>query len=61
MPVTLAEGARDVVPVPERAAEIADANPTVRYMTHPQAAHLMPLSEGEWCARLIAEHVDVGA
>ncbi len=58
VPITLAEGRRDPVPVPGRAAEFAAAAPSVRHLTHPDAAHLLPLSEGEWCATLIAEHID---
>jgi hypothetical protein len=54
VPITLAEGQRDLVPVPGRAAGFAAAAPTVRHLTHPDAAHLMPLSEGHWCATLIA-------
>ncbi|WP_219418104.1 alpha/beta fold hydrolase [Pseudonocardia nigra] len=57
VPITLAEGARDAVPVSGRAAALADARPSVRYLAQPRAAHVMPLSEGEWCARLIAEHL----
>ncbi|MHA6781785.1 alpha/beta fold hydrolase [Pseudonocardia saturnea] len=58
VPVTLAEGARDPVPVPGRAAELAAAAPTVRHLIHPTATHLMPLTEGGWCAGLITEHLD---
>lgn len=32
--------------------------PTVARVTYPGATHLMPLTEGEWCARLVAEHLD---
>jgi hypothetical protein len=53
VPITLAEGRRDAVPVPGR--EFAAALPAVRHVMHPRAAHVMPLSEGHWCARLIAE------
>jgi len=58
VPITMAEGRRDPVPVPGRAAGFAAAAPSVRHLTHPDAAHLMPLSEGHWCATLIAEHLD---
>lgn len=61
VPIILAEGRRDLVPVPGRAAEFAAASPSVRHLTHPDAAHLLPLSEGEWCATLIAEHFDGAA
>lgn len=61
VPVTLAEGHRDPVPVPGRAAGFAAASPMVRHLTHPDATHLMPLSEGEWCADLIAGHLRTAA
>lgn len=57
----MAEGRRDPVPVPGRAAEFAATTPSVRHLTHPDAAHLLPLSEGEWCATLIAEDFDGAA
>jgi hypothetical protein len=41
-----------------RAAGFAAAAPTVRHLTHPDAAQLTPLSEGHWCATLIAELLD---
>lgn len=61
VPIILAEGRRDPVPVPGRAAEFAATTPSVRHLTHPDAAHLLPLSEGEWCATLIAEDFDGAA
>lgn len=48
------------MPVPGRAAGFADALPTVRHPVHPHAAHVMPLSDGDWCARLVAEHLAAG-
>ncbi len=60
VPIILAEGGRDPVPVPGRAAAFAAAAPTVRHLTHPYATHLMPLSESDWCATLIATHLDDG-
>ncbi len=57
VPITLAEGRRDPVPVPGRAAALAAAAPTVQHPTRQDATHLMPLSEGGWCATLIAGHL----
>ncbi len=57
-PVTLAEGGRDPVPVPGRAAQFAAAHSSVRHRTYAGGTHLLPLSHGEWCAHLIAEHLE---
>ncbi len=54
IPVTLVAGARDPVPVAGRAAELARDCPSVRTAVHPSAAHGLPLTNPDWCARLIA-------
>lgn len=61
VPITLAEGRRDPVPVPGRAAAFAACAPTVRLLTHPRAAHLMPLSHGAWCAAVISAQLTAAA
>ncbi|MCY7342544.1 MAG: alpha/beta hydrolase [Pseudonocardia sp.] len=58
VPIILAEGNRDPVPVPGRAAAIAAAQPTVLHLTLPNATHLMPLTDGDWCPTLITAHLD---
>ena len=54
--VVLVEGGLD--PVSGRAAALAGANASVRYVRRRDATHLLPLTDGEWCAALIAEHLD---
>lgn len=60
VPVLLVEGSDgdDQVPVPGRAAALASAVASVRYMTRRNATHLLPLVDGQRCAMLIAEHLD---
>ncbi|MEJ7794861.1 MAG: hypothetical protein WKF50_04855 [Nocardioides sp.] len=53
----LVEGSADPVPVPGRAAALAGANASVRYLTRNDATHMLPLTEGEWCATLVAEQL----
>lgn len=57
VPVMLAEGGRDPVPVPGRAAGFAAAA-TVQHRILQGAGHLMPLSDGGWCADLVARWLD---
>lgn len=57
VPVVLAEGGVDPVPVSGRAAALAEADANVRYARRTHATHLLPLTDGEWCAALIAEHL----
>jgi pimeloyl-ACP methyl ester carboxylesterase len=51
VPVVLAAGARDPVPVPGRAAELAARHANVRVVRHPSADHDLPLIDPGWCAR----------
>ena len=56
--VVLVEGGVDQVPVSGQAAALASANPSVRYVRRRDATHMLPLTDGEWCATLIAEQLD---
>jgi pimeloyl-ACP methyl ester carboxylesterase len=58
VPVVLVEGGVDQVPMSGRAAALANALASVRYVRRRDATHLLPLTDGEWCATLIAEHLD---
>ena len=58
VPVVLVEGGVDQVPVSGRAAALAGAIASVRYVRRTDATHLLPLIGGGWCATLIAEHLD---
>ncbi len=49
VPVLLAEGARDRVPVPGRAARIAGRHPNVATALHPTARHELPITHPGWC------------
>jgi pimeloyl-ACP methyl ester carboxylesterase len=55
IPLTLAAGDCDPVPVPGRAAELARTRPALRSVTHPQADHGLPFTDPDWCRRLISE------
>ncbi|MDT0276085.1 alpha/beta fold hydrolase [Blastococcus goldschmidtiae] len=55
IPLTLAAGACDPVPVAGRAAELARARPALRSVVHPQADHELPLTHPGWCRQLISE------
>ena len=57
VPVTLVEGGVDPVPVPGRADGFAMDSVNVRYVRRSTATHLLPLSNGDWCATLIAEQL----
>lgn len=58
IPVVLVEGGADPVPVPGRAAALAKTAGSVRHQVFENATHLLPLTEGDWCAALIVEHLD---
>lgn len=53
VPVLLAAGARDPVPVPGRADRLARQHPAVTSVTHPYAAHDLPLTDPDWCVALL--------
>lgn len=57
VPVTLAAGAGDPVPVPGRTAELAHTWPNVTERTHPDGNHDLPLTDPQWCRRLVADAV----
>jgi hypothetical protein len=44
--------------VPGRAAALAETAGSVRHLILENATHLLPLSEGDWCAALLIEHLD---
>jgi pimeloyl-ACP methyl ester carboxylesterase len=52
--VTLAEGARDPVPVSGRATTLAASLRGVAWAQHPGAGHQLPITDGPWCAAVIA-------
>lgn len=54
IPVTLAAGAADPVPVPGRAVKLAGTWHSVRHLIHPHADHGLPLTDPGWCRRLMA-------
>lgn len=54
-PVALVEGAADPVPVPGRAAQLARGDAGVTYLVHPAAAHGLPLTHPDWCARVVLD------
>ncbi len=53
VPVVLAEGARDPVPVPGRMAALADTFDTVTVRVHPSASHDLPIAYAAWCRALL--------
>lgn len=53
VPVVLAAGRRDPVPVPGRAGELARAHRRIRVAEHPDAAHDLPLADPGWCVSLL--------
>lgn len=53
VPVTLANGGRDQVPVPGRADELAERHGNVQVMVHPDADHELPISDPGWCLGLL--------
>lgn len=53
VPVVLAEGAGDPVPVPGRSAALAAEHANVRAVTHPTADHELPITHPAWCVELV--------
>jgi hypothetical protein len=53
IPVELAVGARDRVPVAGRADALAAQHASVSSRTHPSAGHDLPLTDPVWCRRLL--------
>lgn len=61
IPVVLAAGDGDPVPVPGQGAELARQFPSTRYETHPDADHLLPLTDPAWCRDLIEQFLICGS
>lgn len=59
IPLTLAAGERDPVPVPGRATELARSRPALRPVVHPEADHGLPFTHADWCRRLISEALTI--
>ncbi len=57
VPVLLANGARDRVPVPGRALRLASRHPVVSCATHPSAGHDLPLTDPVWSLALLEQGV----
>ncbi len=53
VPVILAEGARDPVPVPGRADALAVEHANVRVLTHPTADHELPITDPAWSLAVV--------
>lgn len=53
VPVVLADGARDPVPVAGLAEDIAARHSMVETQRHPDAGHDLPLTHPHWCLRLL--------
>lgn len=58
VPVVLAEGADDPVPVPGCADALAARFDCVETRLHPTAGHDLPVSYPAWCAELILRHAE---
>ncbi|MGI8873037.1 MAG: alpha/beta fold hydrolase [Egibacteraceae bacterium] len=58
VPVVLANGAPDPVPVAGRAAALAERFGHVAHLSHPAAGHDLPISYADWCVPLIATPTD---
>lgn len=54
VPVVLANGDRDPVPVAGRADHLATQFPNLQSHTHPSAGHDLPIAEPNWCIALLA-------
>ena len=52
VPVLLAEGDRDPIPVRGRATALAAQYPSVTALSRPGVGHELPLAEPDWCAQL---------
>lgn len=55
VPVLLAEGAKDPVPVAGLADHLASTCAGVTVRRHPHAGHDLPIAHPEWCLRLLLE------
>lgn len=53
VPVLLADGAHDPVPVPGRAAEVAARYRKRQVATHLTAGHQLPITHPSWCVNLL--------
>jgi len=53
VPVIFADGAYDLVPVPERSLRLAERFRCVEAIQHPAAGHELPVAYPDWCIRLI--------
>ncbi len=58
--VTLAEGSRDSVPVSGRAATLAAGLPGLAWAQYLGAGHQLPITDGTWCATVVAEAAGAG-
>lgn len=56
VPVLLAEGHADPVPVPGRASELAGRHSNIATATHASADHLLPITHPTWCVEPNNEH-----
>ena len=54
VPIVLADGARDPVPVAGRARTLANRFPSVTMRLHESAGHDLPVAYPQWCADLLA-------
>lgn len=55
IPVVIAEGAQDPVPVPVPSGMLARRFPSIRHKIHEHADHLLPLTDPAWCRSLIEQ------
>jgi len=55
IPIVLAAGRRDRVPVAGLAEELGERYPCVRVLGHPGAGHDLPLTDPDWCVRTLTE------
>ncbi|MGH8905969.1 MAG: hypothetical protein ACRD0K_05550 [Egibacteraceae bacterium] len=53
VPMILADGAADLVPVPDRGGVLARRFDCLTTRLHPTAGHDLPISYPAWCAALI--------
>ncbi len=53
VPVVLADGAHDAVPVTERNLRLAERFRCVEAIQHPEAGHDLPVAYPDWCIRII--------
>ncbi len=60
IPLTLAAGDCDPVPVAGRATELARIRPALRSVIYRQADHWLPFTDPDWCRRLIWEALERG-